>query len=345
MFCMKCGSQLEDDAVFCICCGARLNNVNQEATIPPVSQPVSSAVYTQPEIVPVAKVVEESPVQQPVFQQPAVQQPVEQPVVQQPAFQQPPFQQPVFQQPVEQPVVQQTAFQQPVFQQPPFQQFGNNTQQQFGVKNNVKETSNKKLKSSKATVPAFIFGSISVLLSIMISIYGFMTDGKLGIGIANVLFATTAVFVIMYAVSVSQTTAILKGVGLLATAVVYVVWYAISSVKEATTHISQYFKNSKKATGTDFYYGIVIYILLVCFAIYLIISLIKCFTNSKKVSMTKLVCGYFTMLLLVVVFVVAMVSKQNGLLAFKFIPTTFGLATLILADIFAIVSRAKKMEA
>ena len=298
MICMNCGSQIEDDAVFCNFCGTKVNNVSQE----PVAQPV---------------------VQQPVFEQPVVQQ--------QPVFEQPVFEQPVVQQ---QPVFQQQTFQQqPAFQQQPeFQQFVT----QLPAK--------QKLKSSKATVPAVIFAIISILASVMISIFGFMTNGKLGMGIANVVFAITAIFVVMYAISNTSVTAILKGVGILGTATVYIIFYGIGLFKSANTHVGGFFSDNKKATGTDFYFGILIYIMLLCFIVYALINLIKCFTNSATVSMAMGVCGYFAMLIMLTVFIISAISGFKGLLAFKFIPTSLGVITLILADIFASVSRAKKME-
>ena len=50
------------------------------------------------------------------------------------------------------------------------------------------------------------------------------------------------------------------------------------------------------------------------------------------------------MLLIVVCFVVDFASDKRGLFAFNFIPVDQGLVTLILADIFASIARAKKFE-
>ena len=80
------------------------------------------------------------------------------------------------------------------------------------------------------------------------------------------------------------------------------------------------------------------------FAIYVIMNVIRSFMNSKKSSMAMLVCAYFTMLFVVVCFIVDYASDVRGLFAFKFIPTDLGLVTLILADIFASISRTKKFE-
>ena len=66
--------------------------------------------------------------------------------------------------------------------------------------------------------------------------------------------------------------------------------------------------------------------------------------NSKKTSMLMVVSGYFTALLVIVCFVVDFASKIDGLFAFKFIPIDLGFVLLILADIFAVISRTKKFE-
>lgn len=227
---------------------------------------------------------------------------------------------------------EQPAFQQPAFQQP------------FGGQTYTQVQPYAKKKGSKAVVPAVLFALLSFATSIMVCLYGFIKKGELGMGLENIAFALTAIFVISYAVSKSNATAVLKGIGFVAVAALHTVYYCIPAAKEAKIRLSQYFGGNDKATGTDCYYGIALIALLVFFAIYMIMNVIRSFTNSKKSSMAMLVCAYFTILLVVVCFIVDYVSDVRGLFAFKFIPTDLGLVLLILADIFASISRAKKFE-
>lgn len=313
MFCLNCGTQLADDAVFCFSCGTKVNN-QPEVAVAPVEAPVVEGAATVVETEPVVEVTESVVEEQSMFQT-------------QPAFQeQPMFQaQPTFQ---EQPMFQE----QPAFQQP------------FGGQTYTQVQPYAKKKGSKAVAPAVIFALLSFAASIMVCLFGFIKKGELGMGLENIAFALTAIFVISYAVSKSSATAVLKGIGFIAVAALHTVYYCIPAAKEAKIRLSQYFGGNDKATGTDCYYGIALIALLVFFAIYMIMNVIRSFTNSKKSSMAMLVCAYFTMLLIVVRFIIDYASDKPGIFAFKFIPTDLGLVLLILADIFASISRAKKFE-
>lgn len=80
MFCPNCGTQNDDNSIFCAGCGTKLM-AEQSACDAPVSQPVYEAPVQQP--------VYEAPVQ-PVYQQPVYQQPVYQQPAYQNAYGQPP---------------------------------------------------------------------------------------------------------------------------------------------------------------------------------------------------------------------------------------------------------------
>ena len=307
MFCLNCGTQLADDAVFCFSCGTKVNN-QPEVAVAPVEAPVVEGAAPVVETEPVVEVTESVVEEQSMFQT-------------QPAFQE----QPMFQ-------AQPTFQEQPAFQQP------------FGGQTYTQVQPYAKKKGSKAVAPAVIFALLSFAASIMVCLFGFIKKGELGMGLENIAFALTAIFVISYAVSKSSATAVLKGIGFIAVAALHTVYYCIPAAKEAKIRLSQYFGGNDKATGTDCYYGIALIALLVFFAIYMIMNVIRSFTNSKKSSMAMLVCAYFTMLLVVVCFIIDYVSDVRGLFAFKFIPTDLGLVLLILADIFASISRAKKLE-
>ena len=319
MFCLNCGTQLADDAVFCFSCGTKVNN-QPEVAVAPVEAPVVEGAAPVVETEPVVEVTESVVEEQSMFQtQPAFQ---EQPMFQaQPTFQE----QPMFQ---EQPTFQE----QPAFQQP------------FGGQTYTQVQPYAKKKGSKAVAPAVIFALLSFAASIMVCLFGFIKKGELGMGLENIAFALTAIFVISYAVSKSSATAVLKGIGFIAVAALHTIYFCINAIIDTKIRLSQYFGGSDKATGTDCYYGIALIALLVFFAIYMIMNVIRSFTNSKKSSMAMLVCAYFTMLLVVVCFIIDYVSDVRGLFAFKFIPTDLGLVLLILADIFASISRAKKFE-
>lgn len=295
MFCLNCGTQLADDAVFCFSCGTKVNN-QPEVAVAPVEAPVVEGAAPVVETEPVVEVTESVVEEQSMFQT-------------QPAFQE-----------------------QPTFQEP------------FGGQTYTQVQPYAKKKGSKAVAPAVIFALLSFAASIMVCLFGFIKKGELGMGLENIAFALTAIFVISYAVSKSSATAVLKGIGFIAVAALHTVYYCIPAAKEAKIRLSQYFGGNDKATGTDCYYGIALIALLVFFAIYMIMNVIRSFTNSKKSSMAMLVCAYFTMLLVVVCFIIDYVSDVRGLFAFKFIPTDLGLVLLILADIFASISRAKKFE-
>ena len=318
MFCLNCGTQLADDAVFCFSCGTKVNN-QPEVAVAPVEAPAFEETAPVVETEPVVEVTESTVEEQPMFQtQPTFQ---EQPMFQaQPTFQD----QPTFQ--------EQPAFQQPAFQQP------------FGGQTYTQVQPYAKKKGSKAVVPAVLFALLSFATSIMVCLYGFIKKGELGMGLENIAFALTAIFVISYAVSKSNATAVLKGIGFVAVAAMHTIYFCVNAIMDTKIRLSQYFGGSDKATGTDCYLGFVTIALLVFFAIYIIMNVIRSFINSKKPSMTMLVCAYFTILLIVVRFIIEYASDKPGIFAFKFIPIDLGLVLLILADIFASISRAKKFE-
>ncbi|MEE0861997.1 MAG: zinc ribbon domain-containing protein [Lachnospiraceae bacterium] len=313
MFCLNCGTQLADDAVFCFSCGTKVNN-QPEVAVAPVEAPVVEGAAPVVETEPVVEVTESAVEEQSMFQtQPAFQE--------QPMFQE----QPTFQ---EQPMFQE----QPAFQQP------------FGGQTYTQVQPYAKKKGSKAVAPAVIFALLSFVASIMVCLFGFIKKGELGMGLENIAFALTAIFVISYAVSKSSATAVLKGIGFIAVAALHTIYFCINAIIDTKIRLSQYFGGSDKATGTDCYLGFVTIALVVFFAIYVIMNVLRSFTNSKKSSMAMLVCAYFTMLLIVVRFIIDYASDKRGIFAFKFIPIDLGLVLLILADIFASISRAKKFE-
>ena len=307
MFCTNCGAQLEDNSIFCIQCGAKVSG-ETPAPAPVVEEPVVMEAS--------APVVEEVPV-------------------------------------VEQaPVVEETFSNQ--VQQPEFAQPYNQMQQPYGGQSygqNVSYAQNMpytqvyqtKKKNSKALIPAILFAIISIAASVMVCLYGFKSK-ELGMGLENIAFALTAIFVIVYAVSKSNVTSIMKSVGFIAVAALHTIYYGIAAVKAAVTLLKNYFGGNSNANLTDCYYGIALILGLLTLAIYLIMNIIKGFMNSKKASMGMLVSGYFAMLLIIVCFVVDYASDKRGLFAFKFIPVDLGLIALILADIFATIARAKKFE-
>lgn len=307
MFCTNCGAQLEDNSIFCIQCGAKVSG-ETPAPAPVVEEPVVMEAS--------APVVEEVPV-------------------------------------VEQaPVVEETFSNQ--VQQPEFAQPYNQMQQPYGGQSygqNVSYAQNMpytqvyqtKKKNSKALIPAILFAIISIAASVMVCLYGFKSK-ELGMGLENIAFALTGIFVIVYAVSKSNVTSIMKSVGFIAVAALHTIYYGIAAGKAAVTLLKNYFGGNSNANLTDCYYGIVLILGLLTLAIYLIMNIIKGFMNSKKASMGMLVSGYFAMLLIIVCFVVDYASDKRGLFAFKFIPVDLGLIALILADIFATIARAKKFE-
>lgn len=252
------------------------------------------------------------------------------------------------------PVVEQTPVVEESFsnqvQQPEFAQPNNQIQQLYGGQPYA-QTQNMpytpvyqtKKKNSKALIPAILFAILSIAASVMVCLYGFKSK-EFGMGLENIAFALTAIFVIVYAVSKSNVTSIMKSVGFIAVAALHTIYYGIAAGKAAVTLLKNYFGGNSNANLTDCYYGIALILGLLTLAIYLIMNIIKGFMNSKKASMGMLVSGYFAMLLIIVCFVVDYASDKRGLFAFKFIPVDLGLIALILADIFATIARAKKFE-
>lgn len=262
--------------------------------------------------------------------QPVVEAPVaEAPVVEVSTM---PMVEPTYEQPVYQ---EQPAFQaQPAFQpQPTFQQ-----------ELNTQVKAVEKKKASKALMPAIILGILSMIISVAICINGF-AEKEIGMAIENIAFAVTALVVVIYAANKSAVVSVLKGILFIAAAVFHVIYFCIPGAVLAKDKLTSFFSGTTSATGTDCYYGFVMIALIVFFAIYVLMNVIRSFMNAKTTSMFMVVCGYFTALLVIVCFVVDFASKVNGLFAFKFIPIDLGFVTLVLADIFAIISRSKKFEA
>ena len=305
MFCINCGTQLADDAAFCFNCGAKVNGEAPVNNFAEATEVASNQVNVEPVVQPMVE-------QQPVMEQPTFQQPM---------------------------MEQQPVYQQPTFQQPDFY-----NQQPFAGQMYTQTKAIVPKKSSKATAPAVIFAMLSVILSGMVCVYGFIKKGDLGMGLENIAFVVASIFVIAYAVSTSKVSAALKGIAFIAVAALHTIYYCIPAAKEASVRLKAYFGGNDQATGTDCFYGIALIGFIAFFALYMLINIVRSFMNSKKISMFMLISAYFAMLLCVVCFVVDYASDVRGLFAFKFIPVDIGLVTLILADIFASISRAKKME-
>lgn len=298
--------------MFCMKCGAKiaddavfcLNCGNKVATEQvSLSQPSSESATPVEEVAQPAMTDSSS-----VVNEATVQQPVEsQSVYQQPSFK-PSFNQPVYQQPV-----------QPVFQQPV---------QQMPV-----------TKGSKAVIPAVIFLVLSVFASVMISVSSFL-DGKAGVGVENIGFAVASILIIVYAVSKSTVSSVLKGIGLLIVTVLHAIFFGVSQFMGSFDIFGD------AEAGIDYYYAVVILLELICFYVYMVINIIRSFTNSKKASSVMLLLGYISALMIIVAFVINWVSESNSssLFAFKFIPVDLGLVFMIFGDIFAVIARAKKQE-
>lgn len=292
MFCKICGTQVADDALFCLNCGNKVEHDEVAATEQPVMQEPS---YAQP-------MAQEAMYSQPMEQA----QPYSQPAMQSPSYHQPSFSQNNQTMGVVQPV-----YQQPVYQNKPSG------------------------KSSKAKPFAIIFGVLACIVALLVSIDSFI-DGELGVGFENLGISVFAVLIICYGVSKSKGTAILKGVGVLAVTALHVIFFGVSAFKAGVGIFSD------ADAGTDYYYAVVLLLGLVLFYVYMLINVIKSFTNSDKPSGFMLLVGYISALLIVAAFVVDCVSDTSGLFAFGFVPVDLAVVLMILADIFAVFSRTKK---
>lgn len=308
MFCKNCGANLADSAMFCFNCGTK---VEQEQPVVEQSM-VSEPVLEQPVIEPISEVVEQIIYQSPVIEEPAYQQPA---VEQAPSYHQPVFQQPV--QPTVQPVYQQSV--QTMYQQP------------------IYHNKMPKEKGSKASVAAVVLGILAVLASVMISLSSFLGK-EAGVGVENIVFAVSSILIIIYAVSNSTVSSIIKGVGLAAATVLHIIFFGVSAFKASF----DIFGNAE--AGIDYYYAVILLIELVLFYVYMLMNIIRSFINSKGASAIMLLFGYISALLMIAVFVIDYVSDTKGLFAFKFIPVDLGLVLMIIADIFAVIGRAKKQE-
>ena len=184
---------------------------------------------------------------------------------------------PVISEPPVQPVMGQQMYQQPMYAQNE-----SYNQQPFYGQAYVQSTLIKPKKTSKATVPAVIFAILSVILSSMVCLFGFIKKNDLGMGLENVAFIVCSVLVIIYAVSNTKITGFLKGIGFIAVAALHTAYYCIPAAKEASIRLSEYFKGNEKATGTDCFYGIILIAFIAFFAIYMLINVLKSFMNSKK---------------------------------------------------------------
>ena len=257
--------------------------------------------------------------------------------------------------PAPEPVFDQIITEEPVYQtQPTFQeQLAFQTQQVFqeqpvfqdqvAYQQPIVQTKYVEKKASKAIIPAIMFAVLSLISSIAICIFGFMNK-ELGMGIENIAFALTAILVVVYAISKSYVSSLVKGILFIASAVLHTIYFCIPGAGLAIKKLTDFFDGTAGYTGTDCYYGIVMVTLIIFFAIYMLMNIIRSLINSKKASMLMVVSGYFTVLLVVVCFAIDFASKIDGLLAFSCIPIDLGFITLVLADIFAVISRAKKFE-
>ena len=189
-----------------------------------------------------------------------------------------------------------------------------------------------KKKASKALVPSIIFASLSIIASAIICIYGFMNE--IGMGLENVVFAIASIVVLVYAMSKSSVSAILKGIIFIAVAAMHGIYYCSNAVQRSITILKYYFAGN--GNGADCYFGFVQLAVVLFFAIYVIVNVIRSFMNAKKASMFMNVMGYFAVLFTIVCFVVDFASGNKNLFAFKFIPIDLGFITLVLADIFAV---------
>lgn len=371
MFCMKCGAKLPDNAAFCMSCGNKIEYTipateEKAMDTPVVEAPVMEAPVMEAPVmeVPVMEtpVVETPVIETPVMEAPVVEAPVmEEPVIEAPVVEETFIEAPVVAESIvdipvmpevpvmqEAPAVQETqsyaqpiytqpVYTQPTFQQPTYNQPVQPVYNQPVVQNAI--PSMPKKKGSKATVPAVIFGLLSLVASVLIAVDFFINkkDG-LTVGIENIVFALTSIFVIVYAVSKSAASSVLKGVSLLAVLALHVIFYGISAFRSVFVIFGD--ANSL----TDIYYAVILLIELICLYIYLLICTIKSFANSKKASTFTLLLGYLAAILMIAVFVVDCVSIDKNIFAMKFIPVDAGLILLIIADIFATIARAKKME-
>lgn len=289
MICINCKTELDNGAVFCYKCGAKVKQ-EENMMAQPVATEVSAAqVYAQP-----------------------------------------------------QPMAPQDRFANQIYNQMS-NQMSNNMQQPYGQQFNYQPIPNQGKKASKAMIPAVIFAILSVITSVVVGVFGFM-QGEIGMGLENIAFVFCSVMILIYAASKSGITSIMKGIGFVTVAVFHIIYYGIAAGKEAVTLLGQFFGGNSNANGTDCYYGIALIAGLIFFAIYVLMNIIKGFINSNKASMLMLVSGYFTVLLVVACFIIDVVSDKRGLFAFKFIPVDLGLVMLIIADIFAVITRAKKFE-
>lgn len=234
-------------------------------------------------------------------------------------------QQPAYSQPVMQP----TSYHQPSFQQAPNMGVVQPVYPQPVYQNKVAG------KSSKAKLFAIIFGILACILAVAVAVDAFI-GGELGTAFENLGFSIFSVLVIWYAVSKSKAAAVAKGVGALAATVLHVVFFGASAFMAAFDILGD------AKAGTDYYYAVILLIELVLFYLYMLINIIKSFTNSDKPSNIMLLAGYISAILIIAAFVVDWVSDVDGLFAFKFIPVDLALVFMILADVFAVFARAKK---
>ncbi|MCR4684089.1 MAG: zinc-ribbon domain-containing protein [Lachnospiraceae bacterium] len=168
-FCPQCGTQINDDAVFCRKCGAK------------------QRVETQPQ----QPVQSQAPVQQTVQQiqpQPRVQQPVQpqQPVQQQQMYGQPQMQQPMYGQPqMQQPMYGQPQMQQQMYGQPQMQQqmYGQPQMQQqmYGQPQRQQHTDGQqpRKKSPAGLILGIVGGCVAIVaLAIILAVSGIFKDTK-----------------------------------------------------------------------------------------------------------------------------------------------------------------------
>ena len=332
MFCFKCGTRVADDAVFCLNCGNRITNEQPVAQEPVMQQPVAQTTVEQQMFQPTAQ-------EQPVFQPTVQEQPVSQDtVVLNPSMQPMYTEQPVAT-PVQQPIynqnqyvdqsqyVQHGAFQpaqntyQPGYNQPYTQAFYN--------------TPAQPVKREKTSAMAILFLFIASFVAIAISV-GYFINGNVGLGVVNAVYFVVSIMLLCYCFSSKKSANVIKAVGYVLLLVMNVIFLGFSEIREAFTIFG-----SDNAMMTDYYYAIILILQYVFLYIYLVVSVIRGFTNKNETSYFACLCGYFALILIIAGAVVNIASDTPGAFVFNIIPIDLGIVCLLAGDLFATLRKGK----